>query len=228
MVFLLFCPPISFNEGNNWVIGFHLWKYTFPLILCSLGVEYAKIFPWEATAHTHTRTQMHHGHFGDFDEHDFRTCGCLAQLETFRMRRLFCLIWKKTQYSLCCLFYNQNACHCFFLCRNFWLCCVRVCFLYSLDWPAVGCTSVHIKSLAFTLDCSGTRCKVLCGSSAFLKASIQKLWLLIVIFIFRVKLWAECRWEDCVCMHLNAACMCASACICMYLCCSDSCMNREP
>lgn len=92
---------------------------------------------------------------------------------------------KKKQYSLFCLFYNQNACHCFFLCRNLWLCCVRVCVLYSLDWPAVGCTSVHIKSLAFTLDCSGTRCKVLCGSSAFLKASVQKLWLLIVIFIFR-------------------------------------------
>lgn len=39
---------------------------------------------------------MHRGHFGDFDEHDFRTYGCLARTETFRMRRLFCLIWKKT------------------------------------------------------------------------------------------------------------------------------------
>lgn len=27
MVFLLFCSPIGFNKGNNWVIGFHLRGY---------------------------------------------------------------------------------------------------------------------------------------------------------------------------------------------------------
>lgn len=41
-----------------------------------------------------------------------KMCGCLAQREMFRMKRLFSLSWNK-QDSPLCLYYNHNACHCF-------------------------------------------------------------------------------------------------------------------
>lgn len=61
---------------------------------------------------------------------------------------------KKTK-SLFCLYYNQNACCCFSLSPEPLALlhpCLCVPVLYSLDRPAVGCTSVHIKSLALTPD----------------------------------------------------------------------------
>lgn len=94
----------------------------------------------------------------------------LSLRETLRKCGLLCWNWRK-QYSLLCLYNNQCFSLLLPLPELLAHVCVYVCVFYSLGWPAVGCSSVHIKSLAFSPGWSWTRCKVLCGSSAFLKAS---------------------------------------------------------
>lgn len=134
-------------------------------------------------------------------------CGCLAQREMFRMKRLFSLSWNK-QDSPLCLYYNHNACHCFPVPEPLALLhlCTYVCVVfYNLDWPAVGRSSAHIKYLAFAAGWSGTRCKVLCGSSAFLKASSRSrgFWESSLFLEIQTKSWVQ----------VGGLCVCA----CVYI-----------
>lgn len=153
------------------------------------------------------------------------------------MKRLFSLSWNK-QDSPLCLYYNHNACHCFpvpeplallHLCTYV---CVRMCVcvvFYNLDWPAVGRSSAHIKYLAFAVGWSGTRCKVLCGSSAFLKASSRSrgFWESSLFLEIQTKSWVQ----------VGGLCVCVRVCtfdcsthmrssVHSNVCWSDSCRDR--
>lgn len=108
--------------------------------------------------------------------------------------------------------------------------CAYVCVVfYNLDWPAVGRSSAHIKYLAFTAGWSGTRCKVLCGSSAFLKASSRSrgFWESSLFLEIQTKSWVQ----------VGGLCVCVRVCtfdcsmhmrfsVHSNVCWSDSCRDR--
>lgn len=137
-----------------------------------------KYFPWEAIACTHTTMDALRAVLSILMSMILGHVGVWLSMRLSEWED--CIVWVGKNNTLPSVYTiikmpvtalssagtsGSAASVCVWVCGNV---CVSV--FYRLDWPAVGCSSVHIKSLAFTPHWFGTRCKVLCGSSAFLKA----------------------------------------------------------